>query len=103
MAHVLVDLVLIPLTLPLVLAWLAAARVLSLLAPLAVVPLLVARHHLRWACPFVGTMFAARGAWRGRALQLGLEWAYTVNVVRRFLTLPLRRELPSLYIAGFPK
>jgi len=36
-------------------------------------------------------------------MRLGFEATYCMNVVRRFLTLPLRRQLPCFYIIGFPK
>ncbi len=31
------------------------------------------------------------------------DGTYTMNIVRRFMTLPLRRNVPDVYILGFPK
>ncbi|KAA6424300.1 MAG: sulfotransferase [Trebouxia sp. A1-2] len=36
-------------------------------------------------------------------MRVGFESTYTVNVLRRILTLPIRPHLPDFYIVGFPK
>lgn len=35
-------------------------------------------------------------------MRLGFETTYTINVLRRILTLPVRPHLPTFYIVGFP-
>ena len=35
-------------------------------------------------------------------MRLGFETIYTINVLRRLLTLPVRPHLPAFYIVGFP-
>ena len=35
-------------------------------------------------------------------MKLGFETTYTINVLRRLLTLPVRPHLPAFYIVGFP-
>jgi hypothetical protein len=48
-------------------------------------------------------LYKQRGPVSGGLLRIGFEFNYCVNVVRRFLTLPLRPHLPEFYIVGFPK
>ena len=66
-----------------------------------ILPRLWLARELYWSCPFLPAVFRSQGV-RGTLLRLGFEVSYTINVVKRFCTLPLRRTLPSFYIAGFP-
>ena len=102
MASKLVDFVLIPLLLPLILLWLLAAKVVSILSPFLIFPSLICAKRLYWAVPFAPYVWA-QGKWRGRLLRVGFEATYCMNVVRRLLTLPLRTRVPDFYICGFPK
>ena len=97
------DYTVFPLLLPFILLWLAAARVLSLLAPFTVLPSVLLARRLYEACPFLPVLFKQRGRLAGTAMRLGLEYNYCANVVRRLLTLPLRRSVPDVIITGFPK
>ncbi|PRW56323.1 sulfotransferase [Chlorella sorokiniana] len=98
------DYVVMPLLLPFLLLWLLAARLLSLLAPILLFPLSITlNRRLVWACPFIPSIWAEKGWFQGSLMRLGFEYSYTANVVRRFLTLPLRRRVPDFYIVGFPK
>ena len=92
-----------PLLLPFILLWLAAARVLSMLAPLLIFPTILLNRRLNAACPFIPHIFRQRGWLMGGLMRLGFETTYCMNVARRFLTIPLRRHTPDLYIVGFPK
>lgn len=56
-----------------------------------------------WAVPFIPQLWKQQGWLLGGLLRLGFEVTYTMNCVRRFLTLPLRRRVPDFYIVGFPK
>ena len=101
MASAAFDYLIFPLLLPLLLAWMLAARLLSLLAPLTLLPTWLLARRLYWAVPVVPHIWR-QGGWCGRALRLGFEYTYCANTVRRLLTLPLRRATPKLFIAGFP-
>ncbi len=96
------DYVLFPLILPVLFAWLVVARLISLLAPLTVLPSFLLARRFYWAVPFGRHVWKQFGA-RGYLMKIGFEATYCMNVVRRFLTLPLRRSLPAFYICGFPK
>lgn len=53
-------------------------------------------------CPFIPHIWRAQGSLKGSCLRLAFEATYTVNVLRRLLTLPIRPHLPDFYIVGFP-
>ena len=55
------------------------------------------------ACRFVPWIFRQAGPVRGWLQRMGFEVAYAINTIRRLLTIPLRPDLPSFYIVGFPK
>lgn len=72
------DYAVMPLLLPLLLLWLLAARLLSLLAPIVLFPLSVAlNRRLVWACPFIPSIWAERGWLMGSLMRLGFEFSYT--------------------------
>lgn len=89
-----------PPLLPLILAWLLAARLLALLIPFLVLPSVLLARRLHWSLPFLAPLFGQFGKVRGFFLRTGFEALYCMNVTRRFLTLPLRRSLPDCYIVG---
>ncbi|KAI3436813.1 hypothetical protein D9Q98_006223 [Chlorella vulgaris] len=97
------DFVVFPLLLPGILLWLLAARLLSLLAPFLVLPMIILGRRLSWACPFIPFIWKQCGWFQGTLLRIGFEATYTMNVCRRFLTLPLRRRTPDFLIVGFAK
>ena len=103
MAHPLVDYVLIPLSLPVILVWLAVARVVSFAVGMLVLPPYLMSRRLYWAVPIARTAWQVKPKWSGLFQRLGFESAYCMNMARRFLTLPLRRNVPDVYILGFPK
>ena len=102
MASAVVDFFVIPAVLPFILVWLLAAQFLALLAPFTIIPTWILSRRLYWAVPFAPHVWKGRGA-RGALLRLGFEVTYSMNVVRRFLTLPLRRATPSLFVLGMPE
>ena len=86
-------------------------------------------ERLYWALPFVPCIWPYNGPLRGHLMSLVFRWHgcahqppksictatpafnrairhcryfYCMNVARRAITLPLRRTLPTFYIAGFP-
>lgn len=54
------DYVAFPLLLPFILVWVAAARVLSLLIPLTVLPTVWLARRLYWAVPFIPGIYAQK-------------------------------------------
>ena len=102
MAHWAVDFLLIPVLLPVLVVWLLLARIISLLAPFTIFPSLLLARQLYWAVPLAPAIWRGR-RFRGGFKRLGFEATYCMNVVRRFLTLPLRPYTPHVYILGFPK
>jgi hypothetical protein len=92
--------------LPLLLLWLLIARVVSFFAPFLIVPSLMTASKFYWSIPFAKEVFRKEqtgSAAKGFCMRLGFEAVYCMNVLRRYLTLPLRRNLPDVYILGFPK
>ena len=53
-------------------------------------------------CPFIPHIWEAQTWFKGQCMRVGFESTYTVNVLRRMLTLPIRPHLPDFYIVGFP-
>lgn len=99
---------LMPLVLPLLVAYFLVCLVLAVASALLVWPSLLLARQLYWACPFIP--FIWKGSMRNKAgllgsfmLRLQFEGAHCVTVIGRLLTLPLRPHLPDFYIAGFPK
>ena len=86
---------------PFLLIYYVVAFALGSIAAGLILPRLWLASHMYWSCPFVPVVFKNQGA-RGKLLRIGIEVSYTLNVVKRFVTLPLRRSLPAFYIAGFP-
>ena len=76
------DTLVFPLLVPFILAWLALARLLSMLAPLLIFPSFVFLPPLYRALPFL------RGVWRQRGpsglfMKLGFDANYLMNITRR--------------------
>lgn len=92
-----------PLLLPFIGVWLLLARILSIIAILTVIPSLILARRLYWAVPIGPRVWKERGRFRGLLAKIGFESTYCMNVVRRFLTLPLRPYTSDVYILGFPK
>ncbi|KAG7669455.1 hypothetical protein Ndes2526B_g05786 [Nannochloris sp. 'desiccata'] len=92
-----------PLLLPFIGAWLILARLISLVAILTVIPSIILAKRLYWAVPIGPRVWKERGRLGGFLSRLGFESNYCMNVVRRFVTLPLRPYTPDVYILGFPK
>ena len=97
------DFLIFPFLLPFILLWILTAQILSLLAPLVIIPTYVLSKRLYWAVPIATHVWQGHGQLKGAALRIGFEVTYCINVVKRYLTLPLRRYTPSVYILGFPK
>ena len=53
-------------------------------------------------CPFIPHIWEAQTWFKGQCMRVGFESTYTINVLRRMLTLPMRPHLPDFYIVGFP-
>ncbi|KAL3154320.1 hypothetical protein ABBQ32_013804 [Trebouxia sp. C0010 RCD-2024] len=66
------------------------------------VPRAVLVNNLHWCCPFIPHIWRAQPWLKGQCMRLGFETTYTINVLRRLLTLPVRPHLPAFYIVGFP-
>lgn len=60
-------------------------------------------RHLYDTAPFARHIWSQHGPVKGRVLKYGFEFWLTVNFLRRYISLPMRRSLPSFYIVGFPK
>lgn len=73
----------------------------SLLAPCAKPTYEVVPCACR-CCPFIPHIWQAQGPVKGNCLRLAFETTYSINVLRRLLTLPIRSHLPDFYIVGFP-
>ena len=86
---------------PLLVIYFFVAYVLGTVAALLIWPRTWLAGQMFWSCPFVPMVFKKQGA-RGKLLRIGFEVSYTLNVVKRLVTLPLRRALPSFHITGFP-
>lgn len=90
--------------LPLLLVWLLAARLISMVIPLLIVPSLITAKTFYWCMPMAKALFSHQdSAVKGFLMRIGFEGTYCMSVWRRWLTLPLRRSLPDFYILGFPK
>lgn len=96
------DYLVFPLLIPFILLWLLAARALSMLAPFLIFPALMLKSRLYWCLPFTPCIWKEYGL-VGRFMEVGFLGSYTMNVVRRLLTWPIRRATPEFYIVGFPK
>ncbi|KAL0055855.1 hypothetical protein WJX82_005104 [Trebouxia sp. C0006] len=96
-------LLLCPLVVVLLLIYLVLAYVLSVLLTLLYIPRLFAVQKLYWCCPFIPHIWEAQTWFKGQCMRVGFESTYTINVLRRMLTLPIRPHLPDFYIVGFPK
>ena len=88
-------------TAPGFLAYFMLAYILGMIAALMILPRIWLARKMYWSCPFIPVVFARQGVY-GKLLRVGFEVSYTVNVIKRLCTLPLRRSLPSFYIVGFP-
>lgn len=86
---------------PLLVIYFFVAYALGTVAAFLIWPRVWLAGQMYWSCPFVPMVFKKQGA-RGKPLRIGFEVSYTLNVVKRFVTLPLRRALPAFYITGFP-
>lgn len=60
-------------------------------------------RRLYFACPFLPYIWQKIGTHRGYIARIGFEGSYSINLLTRFFTLPLRRNVPDFYILGFPK
>lgn len=89
------------LCLPFYLLWIVLARIISFIAPCFIIPSLITASKFYWSIPFAKSVFREQG--KGLMVRIGFEAAYCMNVVRRYLTLPMRQRLPDVYILGFPK
>lgn len=103
MAHWLIDYVVMPVCMPFLILWLLIARAVSLIVGLLVLPPYMTSKSLYWAVPIARTAWEIKPKFSGLLQRLGFESAYCMNITRRFLTLPLRRNVPDVYILGFPK
>ncbi|MEW5320275.1 MAG: hypothetical protein WDW38_011357 [Sanguina aurantia] len=97
------DYTIIPLILPFVGLWWLVAFIAGWLATFAIIPSALLAQRLYWACPFIPHIWGQFGPVRGLLVRIGFEASYCINVTTRFLTLPLRRQLPAFHIVGFPK
>ena len=96
-----VDHTLFPLVaLPVCCVYLVVARVLSMLVPFLILPTYLIARPFYWAVPLARAAFDSQHPFY---IRWGFETAYAMNIIRRFLTLPLRRSVPDVYILGFPK
>jgi hypothetical protein len=103
MAHVLIDYVVMPVCMPVLLLWLLAARVISVVVSLLILPSYLMSRTLYWAVPIARTAWKVKPGLSGFLQRISFEATYCMNVTRRFLTLPLRRRVPDVFILGFPK
>ena len=94
------DYVLFPVLLPLCLVYLLLARIVSIVLPLFILPAYLIARPFYWAVPLARAAFDTQ---QPVYVRWGFEGVYAMNVIRRFLTLPLRRKVPDVYILGFPK
>ncbi|CAD7702472.1 unnamed protein product, partial [Ostreobium quekettii] len=94
---------LMPALLPLIALYYALAYLLACLLTMTVLPSLLLARRLYWACPFIPHIWASHGPVAGTCLRLGFETMYCINVLKRFLTLPIRPYTPDFFIVGFPK
>ena len=84
----------------------AYALITYILAAVLAVPLLIsgiAVRRLHWAVPFIPALWRYHGPVHSEIMMAFIfNYCYCWNVVKRFLTLPLRPHLPAFYIVGFP-
>jgi len=88
---------------PFLVLWLFLARVISFITGLLVLPPYMTSKSLYWAIPIARSAWRVKPKFTGLLQRLGFESVYCMNITRRFLTLPLRRNVPDVYILGFPK
>ncbi len=86
---------------PFLFTYFLIAYLLGMICALLIVPRVWLASQMYWSCPFIPVIFARQGSY-GKLLKIGFEVSYTVNVIKRLLTLPIRRNLPAFYITGFP-
>ncbi|WPT17529.1 hypothetical protein PSENEW3_00005532 [Picochlorum sp. SENEW3] len=91
------------LSLPFACIWLLIARIVSFIAPFFIVPSLMTASTFYKCIPFAKSIFSTEKQPRGFFMRIGFEATYCMNVIRRYLTLPMRKRLPDVYILGFPK
>ena len=88
------------LVLPVCVIWLILARLISFITPFFILPAYLICRPFYWAVPLARAAFDTQhSVW----VRWGFEGTYAMNIVRRFMTLPLRRNVPDIYILGFPK
>ncbi|GMH40491.1 hypothetical protein BSKO_08395 [Bryopsis sp. KO-2023] len=92
-----------PCLLPFIFLWYVLAYVAAILMTMTVVPSVLLAKRLYWAVPFIPHIWKAQGPVLGNYMKISFEASYCINVLKRMLTLPLRRQLPEFYIVGFPK
>lgn len=102
MAHWSIDYVVMPLCLPFLVLWIGVSRIVGFVMPFLVVPSLLMVRSMYWAVPLARTAWKKKGI-SGFFQKIGFEATYCMNITRRFLTLPIRRSVPEVYILGFPK
>jgi hypothetical protein len=91
-------------SLPLLLVWLLVARLVSMFVPLLVIPSVLTAKKFYWCIPMAKDIWSEQGSMlKGFLMRIGFEATYCMNVYRRYLTIPLRKNLPDVYILGFPK
>lgn len=77
------DYTVMPVLLPFIGLWVAAAKLLSLVLPLLLWPVAVMlNNRLEWALPFLPHIWKSCGWLTGGALRLGFRYAYAANVCR---------------------
>lgn len=97
----LVDYVAMPLFLPCIGLWYLMAYLLAILGTMLIFPGVLLAQRLYWCCPFIPYIWKGYGPF-GNYLRVAFEASYCINVLKRLLTLPLRKKLPDFYIVGFP-
>lgn len=96
------ELVVMPAVLPFFGLYYVLSYLLACALTLTVVPSVILAKKLYWACPFIPHIWRSHGAVAGTLLKLAFETSYSINVLKRLLTLPFRPHLPDFYIVGFP-
>ena len=103
MTHWSINYIVMPVCMPFLVLWLFLARVISFITGLLVLPPYMTSKSLYWAVPIARSAWEIKPKFTGLLQRLGFESVYCMNITRRFLTLPLRRNVPDVYILGFPK
>lgn len=105
--RLLFNYVLMPPAIPFLALYWLVSFVIAVAATLCIVPSVMLAKRLYWACPFIPYIWSQsarqRLGWLGSWwLRLMFEGAHCMTVLTRLLTLPMRPQLPSFYIIGFP-